>query len=107
MYSPTLSKSNLKSDNKSPIRIATRSSLVLGNWMVQTYFDMMNFKAEDTEATTYVKNQCKWKAADKYAKDNNYEFQIWTEHTLQKLGIMPKPLKPLKPLSPSTDRSRR
>ena len=60
-----------------------------------------------TEATTYVKNQCKWKAADKFAKDNNYEFQIWTEHTLQKLGIMPKSLKPLKPLAPSTGRNRR
>lgn len=49
------------------------------------------------EATTYVKNQCKWKAAEKFAKDNNYKFVVWTEHDLQKMGIMPKPLKPLKP----------
>lgn len=27
------------------------SALVLGNWMIQTYFDMMDFKAEETSAT--------------------------------------------------------
>jgi hypothetical protein len=27
------------------------SALVLGNWMIQTYFDMMDFKPEDVEAT--------------------------------------------------------
>ena len=53
-----------------------------------------------TEAVTYVKNQCKWKAASEYAKDHGWHFQIWTEHTLQQMGIMTKPLKPLKPLKP-------
>lgn len=55
-----------------------------------------------SESLTYVKNQCKWKAAEKFAKDNKYEFQIWTEHTLHRLGIMSqlKPLGKLKPLAP-------
>lgn len=57
-----------------------------------------------TEALTYVKNQCKWKAADEYAKDRGWKFQIWTEKTLVANGIMPpytdKTMKPLKPLRP-------
>ncbi len=40
-----------------------------------------------TEQLTYVKNQCKWKAATKFAADNNCTFEIWTEHTLEGLGI--------------------
>lgn len=52
------------------------------------------------EGLTYVKNQNKWKAAAKYAKDNGYGFQIWTEHTLESMGIKPKSTKPLKPLKP-------
>ncbi len=50
-----------------------------------------------TEATTYVKNMNKWEAADKYAKDRGWHFQIWTEKTLTAMGIMPKSTKPLKP----------
>ena len=42
----------------------------------------------------------KWEAANSFAKDRNWEFQVWTEHTLQNMGIMPKPLKKLKPLGP-------
>ncbi len=57
-----------------------------------------------TESLTYIKNQCKWKAAREYAKDQSWSFEIWTEHTLTSMGIMPKqsdkPLKPLKPLKP-------
>jgi len=57
------------------------------------------------ESLTYVKNMNKWKAANEYAKDRGWTFQIWTEHTLTKMGIMPtqsqkgslKPLKPMKP----------
>ena len=49
-----------------------------------------------SEAITYVQNQCKWRAAEKYAEDRGWHFEVWTEHTLQNLGIMPKPLKPLK-----------
>ena len=40
----------------------------------------------------------KWKAANEYVKDRGWVFQVWTEHTLQSMGIMKKPLKPLKPL---------
>jgi hypothetical protein len=54
------------------------------------------------EGFTYIKNMNKWKAAAEYAKDRGWEFQIWTENTLQTMGIMTKPLKgkikPLKPL---------
>jgi hypothetical protein len=54
------------------------------------------------ESLTYVKNMNKWKAATEFAKDRGWEFQIWTENTLQTMGIMHKPLKakfkPLKPM---------
>jgi hypothetical protein len=50
-----------------------------------------------TEGMTYVKNMNKWKAANTYAKDRGWEFQIWTEHTLEAMGIKPKPLKKLPP----------
>jgi hypothetical protein len=40
-----------------------------------------------SEALTYVKNQSKWKAANKFALDNGCVFQIWTEDTLKSLGI--------------------
>ena len=52
------------------------------------------------EAMTYVKNMNKWEAASKFAKDNNWGFQIWTEKTLTSMGIMPKQIKSLKPLKP-------
>lgn len=48
-----------------------------------------------SEGMSYVKNQNKWKAATSFAKDRGWEFQIWTEHTLEKMGIKPKPLKKL------------
>ena len=51
---------------------------------------------------TYVKNMNKWEAADQYAKDRGWSFQIWTEDTLYEMGIMKKkkPLgkKRIKPL---------
>ena len=50
-----------------------------------------------SEGLTYVKNQNKWKAAQNFAADRGYGFQIWTEHTLEKMGILPKSTKPLKP----------
>jgi hypothetical protein len=40
-----------------------------------------------TEAATYVKNQCKWKAATDYAKDRGWSFVIWTEDEIRALGI--------------------
>lgn len=51
-----------------------------------------------SEGLTYVKNMNKWKAANEFAKDRGWEFQIWTEHTLNSMGIMKTGLKPLKPL---------
>jgi len=56
------------------------------------------------EAMTYVKNQNKWQAAENYCNDRGWKFVIWTEDTLQQLGIMPKSLKPLKKLKPINNR---
>ena len=57
-----------------------------------------------SEALTYVKNQCKWKAAEEYALDRGWHFQVWTEHELRELGILSKPvpgkLKEMKPFKP-------
>lgn len=39
------------------------------------------------EVATYAVNSEKWKAAQKLAHRNEFEFQIWTEHHLEKLGI--------------------
>jgi len=56
------------------------------------------------EGYTYVKNMNKWEAAEEYCKDRGWEFQIWTEKTLQEMGLLQKPvpgkLKPLKRLRP-------
>lgn len=49
------------------------------------------------EAYTYVKNQNKWEAAVEFAESKGWEFQIWTEKELSKMGILPKSTKPLKP----------
>lgn len=40
------------------------------------------------EALTYMKNISKWDAADQFAYERGWSFQIWTEDTLQKLGIL-------------------
>ena len=50
-----------------------------------------------TEGLTYVKNMNKWAAAQNYAADRGWGFQIWTEDTLHEMGIKPKSTKPLKP----------
>ena len=52
------------------------------------------------EGLTYVKNMNKWAAAQKYAADNGYGFQIWTEETLKSMNILPNPRKTIKPLKP-------
>lgn len=41
-----------------------------------------------TEVMTYAKNHSKWEAAEKYAKQRNWVFEIWTEKSLKKLGIV-------------------
>jgi hypothetical protein len=54
------------------------------------------------EAMNYVKNMNKWEAANSFAKDRGWDFQIWTENTLKSMGIMKEQkgkLKPLKPLN--------
>ena len=60
-------------------------------------------KAKLQEAFTYIKNQNKWDAARKVAKDNGYRFIIWTEDELKKMGILrdtPGNLKPMKKMKP-------
>ena len=52
------------------------------------------------EGLTYIKNVNKWKAARNYAEDRGWSFEIWTEHTLESMGIKPKSTKALKPLKP-------
>lgn len=56
------------------------------------------------EAMTYVKNMNKWEAAEEFCKDRGWEFRVWTEDTLQEMGLLPKPMKKvpgkLKPLKP-------
>jgi len=39
------------------------------------------------EVMKYAKNISKWEAATEYARDNLWEFQVWTEDDLKKLGI--------------------
>ena len=39
------------------------------------------------EVMTYVKNESKWEAAEKYCKARGWEFKIFTENTLKYLGI--------------------
>jgi hypothetical protein len=60
------------------------------------------------EAITFVKNQNKWEAANKFAKKKGWEFQIWTEHTLKSMGIMKemKVIKPIKPFRKSVKKKR-
>jgi len=40
-----------------------------------------------TEVMTYVKNISKWEAAEEYAADRGWSFQIWHEDTLKAMGI--------------------
>lgn len=51
-----------------------------------------------TEGLTYVKNKNKWEAAEEYAKDRGWHFEIWTEDELKSRGILKPRLKKLKPL---------
>jgi len=57
------------------------------------------------ESLTYVKNMNKWEAANEFCKDRGWEFHIWTEQTLQEMGLLTKPMpgklkKPLKKMAP-------
>jgi hypothetical protein len=60
-------------------------------------------KASLNEAYTWVMNCNKWEAADKIAKDNGWQFVIWTEDDLKRFGILkeqPGRMKKLKPMKP-------
>ena len=63
------------------------------------------------ESLTYIKNMNKWEAANEYAKDRGWEFQVWTEKTLQEMKLLTKPmpgkLKKLKPLKPYRKKSKK
>tara|TARA_Y100001937_G_scaffold50437_1_gene70131 strand:+ start:26849 stop:27358 length:510 start_codon:yes stop_codon:yes gene_type:complete len=63
------------------------------------------------EGLTYVKNMNKWEAADNYAKDRGWQFQIWTEKTLQEMRLLSKPvpgkLKKYKPMKPFRRKKRK
>ena len=63
------------------------------------------------EGLTYIKNMNKWEAAEDYCKDRGWEFQIWTEKTLQEMKLLQKPvpgkLKKLKPLAPYRKKRRK
>ena len=50
------------------------------------------------ETYTFVRNMNKWEAADQVAKDNGWEFVIWTEEELKKYGILKKQPGKLNPL---------
>lgn len=55
------------------------------------------------ETFAYIKNVNKWEAANKIAKDNGWEFVLWTEDELKRWGILkeqPGKLKPLKRMKP-------
>ena len=60
-----------------------------------------------SEGMTYVKNMNKWSAAQNYAADRGWGFEIWTEKTLQKMGILPSPKKKFTPLKPFKVKKRR
>tara|TARA_B100000900_G_C20506602_1_gene686151 strand:+ start:503 stop:1000 length:498 start_codon:yes stop_codon:yes gene_type:complete len=63
------------------------------------------------ESLTYIKNMNKWEAANSFCKDRGWDFQIWTEKTLQEMKLLPKPvpgkLKPLKRLKPFRKKRRK
>ena len=63
------------------------------------------------EGLTYIKNMNKWEAANEYAKDRGWEFQVWTEKTLQEMKLLSKPvpgkLKKYKPLKPFRRKKRK
>jgi len=40
-----------------------------------------------SESLEYVKNQCKWQAANEYCLDRGWHFQIWTEKKLKEMGM--------------------
>lgn len=63
-----------------------------------------------SEAFTFIKNQQKWEAADNFAKDRGWHFEVWTEKELTEMNILPKTpgrLKELGKLKPFKKRKNR
>lgn len=44
-------------------------------------------KSYHNAMNTYLKNISKWEAAREFALKNDYEFRIWTENYLRKIGL--------------------
>lgn len=40
------------------------------------------------QVMTYAKNVSKWQAAIEHCKLRNWEFRVWDEHALKKLGVL-------------------
>lgn len=40
------------------------------------------------EQKTFVTNQCKWTAANDFAKRRGWKFEVWTEKTLKSIGAI-------------------
>ena len=63
------------------------------------------------EGLTYIKNMNKWEAANEYAKDRGWKFQVWTEKTLQEMKLLTKPvpgkLKKIAPYKPFRKKRRK
>jgi hypothetical protein len=53
----------------------------------------------------------KWKAANEYAKDRGWKFQVWTEKTLREMKLLTKPvpgkLKKIAPYKPFRKKRRK
>jgi hypothetical protein len=61
-------------------------------------FNGKKTKGYINEGMTYIKNMNKWSAAQEYAADRGWGFEIWTENKLSIMGILPKPKKTIKPI---------
>ena len=63
------------------------------------------------EGLSYIKNMNKWEAANEYAKDRGWQFEIWTEKTLQEMKLLTKPvpgkLKKIAPYKPFRKKRRK
>ena len=72
--------------------------------IIVPYFYEADKRYHIAEGFTYIKNMNKWEAAENFCKDRGWEFQIWTEKTLQEMKLLPKTmpgkLKPLKRFRP-------
>lgn len=42
----------------------------------------------EAETLTYARNTAKWQAAENYARNMGYKFQVWDEVTLKALGVV-------------------